>query len=663
MNKKITAVTLTALMVLTMFTALVPAASAVKPVQVSAPYEFFAAVEDLSVASVDFNLTSKDDPSILYYDFDEGEGAEILNFTVDTVEQEITDTSFLYSTSIYYKDNDTSESWIAWIGEPYFVVENGSDWYLSKLLVDEEEDDDKLLRVGEILTLPNGFAVTPMEIDVDGGEAWFSVTQDGEEVDSTIAYENDTFAYETDLNESTDDDNWVLRFNVETVFAGMNTNLVKINSLQLLDPDVLKIDTPDDDTFTDFDVRSKNNDMSLEIERENDEEIDLKEDGIVSFLGDRFNFRINEDGNQGGIVIIITEPGTYELFAVVEDLSAALVNFNLTSKDDPSILYYDFDEGEGAEILNFTVDTVEQEITDTSFLYSTSIYYKDNDTSESWIAWIGEPYFVVENGSDWYLSKLLVDEEEDDDKLLRVGEILTLPNGFAVTPMEIDVDGGEAWFSVTQDGEEVDSTIAYENDTFAYETDLNESTDDDNWVLRFNVETVFAGMNTNLVKINSLQLLDPDVLKIDTPDDDTFTDFDVRSKNNDMSLEIERENDEEIDLKEDGIVSFLGDRFNFRINEDGDQGGVVMVIEVGGGAAVTETATTTVTETATAIAIVDDNATADDNATVDEPAAPIADEDQTEVPTPEPTKEPGFEAVFAVAGLLAVAYLVLRQRE
>ncbi|MBU4373823.1 PGF-CTERM sorting domain-containing protein [bacterium] len=26
-------------------------------------------------------------------------------------------------------------------------------------------------------------------------------------------------------------------------------------------------------------------------------------------------------------------------------------------------------------------------------------------------------------------------------------------------------------------------------------------------------------------------------------------------------------------------------------------------------------------------------------------------------------KEPGFEAVFAIAGLLAVAYLVLRQRK
>lgn len=32
-------------------------------------------------------------------------------------------------------------------------------------------------------------------------------------------------------------------------------------------------------------------------------------------------------------------------------------------------------------------------------------------------------------------------------------------------------------------------------------------------------------------------------------------------------------------------------------------------------------------------------------------------------PTPTPTEEPGFEAVFAIAGLLSIAYLVLRRRK
>ena len=675
MNKKITAVTLTAIMVLTMFTAMVPAASGVTAEQVAAPYEFFGYVNELDQDYIPFNLNSEDNPSILYYDFDEGEGNETLNFTVTTDTLDIEDDNFTYTTTIYDKDD---EPFIAWLGEPFFVVEAGSDWYLSKLLVDEDEDDTTLLRVGESLNLAQGFAITPLEIDVEGGEAWFSITQDGEEVDSSIAYEWEQYVYEEDLNESGDDDNWVLRFNVETVFAGMNTNLVKINATQLVSPDVTKIETPDDELFSDFEVRSEDritdtwpginadDEDTLEIKLEDDDEISLKKDGIVSFLGDRFNFRINEDGDIGGIVVKITEPGYYELFAEVRSLDPDHIPFSLNSEDNPSILYYDFDEGEGNETLNFTVTTDTLDIEDDNFTYTTTIYDKDD---EPFIAWLGEPFFVVEAGSDWYLSKLLVDEDEDDTTLLRVGESLNLAQGFAITPLEIDVEGGEAWFSITQDGEEVDSSIAYEWEQYVYEEDLNESGDDDNWVLRFNVETVFAGMNTNLVKINATQLVSPDVTKIETPDDELFSDFEVRSEDritdtwpginadDEDTLEIKLEDDDEISLKKDGIVSFLDDRFNFRINEDGDIGGVLKVVQVGE-VPPTPTPTEDLTEEPT-----EEPTNVTGVATGDGTAAPTADTGETEVPTPEPTPEPGFEAVFAVAGLLAVAYLVLRQRE
>jgi len=43
--------------------------------------------------------------------------------------------------------------------------------------------------------------------------------------------------------------------------------------------------------------------------------------------------------------------------------------------------------------------------------------------------------------------------------------------------------------------------------------------------------------------------------------------------------------------------------------------------------------------------------------------APVPTPEPTEEPTPTPTEEPGFEAVFAIAGLLSIAYLVLRRRK
>jgi S-layer protein (TIGR01567 family) len=659
MNKKITAVTLTALMVLTMFTAMVPSASAVEKVE--APYEFLAAVANVSGDATDavFKLNSTTHPSILYYDLDEGEGNESLEFTVNNSEEEIKKKYFEYKTTIYNKDGEVGRNWIAWLGEPYYVVEAGGDWYLSKLLVDEDDDDEHLLRVGETMNLPNGFAISPLEIDVDGEEAWFTVTQDGEEVESLVVDDDEMFIYETDLNESGDDDNWVLTFWVESVFAGMNTNLVKINSTQLLDPEVTLVETPDDDVYDGFNVDDIGvESLVIELD-ESDDTVDLKRDGIVHFLDKRFSFRINEDGDYGALVRVIEEPGTYELFAAVANVSGDATDavFKLNSTTHPSILYYDLDEGEGNESLEFTVNNSEEEIKKKYFEYKTTIYNKDGEVGRNWIAWLGEPYYVVEAGGDWYLSKLLVDEDDDDEHLLRVGETMNLPNGFAISPLEIDVDGEEAWFTVTQDGEEVESLVVDDDEMFIYETDLNESGDDDNWVLTFWVESVFAGMNTNLVKINSTQLLDPEVTLVETPDDDVYDGFNVDDIGvESLVIELD-ESDDTIDLKRDGIVYFLDDRFSFRINEDGDFGGILRVVQVGEVEEPTETATPTDTVdanvTATPIDAVDANVTA----TATTPPTPEP------TPTPTPTKEPGFEAVFAVAGLLAVAYLVLRQRE
>jgi S-layer protein (TIGR01567 family) len=673
MNKNITAVTLAAIMVLTMFSALVPAVSAVTE-EVDAPYEFFALVNDsIKTVNTTWKLTSATHPSVLYYDFDEGDGNESLYFVIDHSKLEISGAddskNFVYNTTIYYKDDDPKkeEPYIAWIGEPYYVVESGSDWYLSKLLVDDDDDETHMLKTGEGMTLPEGYVVTPVEIDVDGHEAWFTVTKDGEEVESLVVEQGDVFEYETDLNESGKDDNWVLRFGVQTVFAGMNTNLVKINKTQMISSDVLKIETPDDDTISDMEIKSVNrqfNDDTLEIKIDNnDDEIKLKKDGIVSFLGDRFNFRINEEGDVGGIVVKITEPGIYELFAKVQKgINVNDTTWDLTSATHPSILYYDFDEGDGNESLHFVVNSSKLEISGTggskNFVYNTTIYNRDNDPNEPYIAWLGEPYYVVENGSDWYLSKLLVDDEEDDTKMLKTGEGLTLPEGYVVTPVEIDVDGKEAWFTVTKDGEEVESLVVEQGDLFEYETDLNESGKDDNWVLRFGVQTVFAGMNTNLVKINKTQLISDDVLKVETPDDDTISDMEIKSENNYNTLEIRIDNDEdEIKLKKDGTVSFLNDRFNFKINEDGDVGGVLKIVKVGH----FEPTPTPMGPNETAIGTPGPTGTVPAEGTPGATPPPVA---TTAVPTPTETKEePGFEAFFAIAGLLAVAYLVLRKRE
>jgi len=50
-----------------------------------------------------------------------------------------------------------------------------------------------------------------------------------------------------------------------------------------------------------------------------------------------------------------------------------------------------------------------------------------------------------------------------------------------------------------------------------------------------------------------------------------------------------------------------------------------------------------------------------DEDTLEAPAAVTPTEEATKTATEKPV--PGFEAIFAIAGLLAIAYLVLRQRD
>ena len=664
MNKKITAVTLSALIVLTMFTALVPAASAAK--EVAAPYEFMGVTDEanLSATSSDpyFSLfaNSSMNPSLLYFDLDDKAGNE--SVTVETGYGEnmtIGSGNLTYITYPWEDPDTTTDSYIAWLGAKFFVADSGSTWRICEKLVDEDEDDDKLLRVGESLSLPEGWAITALEIDVDGQEAWMSLTQDGEEVEnevvSTEAGADPNFVYKKDLGAS--DKTVVMNFTVETVFAGMNTNLVKVNNIDLISTDVVVVKNGDEDLMNDFEVNA-DSDM---IEIESNEDIGLSEDDVVDVLGGRFGVRVNEDENYAAIVRMITEPGTYEFMGVTDEANLSATSsdpyFSLfaNSSMNPSLLYFDLDDKAGNE--SVTVETGYGEnmtIGSGNLTYITYPWEDPDTTTDSYIAWLGAKFFVADSGSTWRICEKLVDEDEDDDKLLRVGESLSLPEGWAITALEIDVDGQEAWMSLTQDGEEVEnevvSTEAGADPNFVYKKDLGAS--DKTVVMNFTVETVFAGMNTNLVKVNNIDLISTDVVVVKNGDEDLMNDFEVNAD----SDGIEIESNEDIGLSEDDVVDVLGGRFGIRVNEDEDYAAIVQTVIVGGGAAATPTEDLTVeptvepTETATGV-----------GATAAPTAAGTAA--ATEAPTPEPTKEPGFEAVFAVAGLLAVAYLVLRQRE
>jgi hypothetical protein len=120
------------------------------------------------------------------------------------------------------------------------VALNGNSDVLVDLLINEGVHDDHLLHDGESLNLTEGFTLTALEIDVDSEEAWFSLTKDGEEISSEVVKAGEFYTHiENEIMGETDVPVFVTF--VETVFAGPNTNLVKITSTWLISMDVMDV--------------------------------------------------------------------------------------------------------------------------------------------------------------------------------------------------------------------------------------------------------------------------------------------------------------------------------------------------------------------------------------------------------------------------------------
>ncbi|MFV9631861.1 MAG: S-layer protein domain-containing protein, partial [Methanosarcinales archaeon] len=199
--------------------------------------EFYAYEQSgINTSDTIWSLTGTSYPDIL------DSNKERLNFIIDSQILEINGSgdNFVYDTSIY---SNNGETLIGWLGEPFSVIEKSSNWYISRLLINEDESDSHLIYEGDSLNLGKCFMLTLLEVDYNGMEAQFSITRCGEELCNFTVKENTFFEYNEDLNNSGCKDNWIFKFYADVVFAGILNDIVKINSTQFRSPDVIIIET------------------------------------------------------------------------------------------------------------------------------------------------------------------------------------------------------------------------------------------------------------------------------------------------------------------------------------------------------------------------------------------------------------------------------------
>ena len=667
-----------------------------------------------------------DDFAGFYYDLDDNIKTEELT-TVVTDGKLAEPDGVTYTTTAMAKDFEFEDwgqyNVIGFMAEKYFAGYLDTADTTDDVLFEKSEDenvlsDEQLLKIltdddaemtvtsGTPLKLEEGYELGIKSIDIDGNKVFLELSKDGAVVDSKVISPSKdgatmldkTFYYKKDVGDSKDV--VIVAAHFKNAFRGADQDLATIDGVWQLS------DTPADvsenteydkmtiQTVTADSVMMNNEDNDITLSK--NKEITLMEGvSIKTADADELRYYIYKEA---------TEPGTYELRGTVATDTATW------DADSFAGFYYDIDDNIKTETLTATVTDGKLAEPD-GVTYSTTAMADDFEF-EDWgqynvIGFMAEKYFagyLDAEGTD----DVLFEESEDenvlsDEQLLKIlvdddaemtvtsGTPLKMENGYELGIKSIDIDGNKVFLELSKDGAVVDSKVIspskdgadMKDKTYYYKMDVGDSKDV--VIVAAHFKNAFRGADQDLATIDGLWQLS------DTPEDvsenteydkmtiQTVTADSVTMNNEDNDITLSKNKDIAL-MPGVAIKTADADELRYYIYKgvtiEGEGAAAEPAAEAE--AAAEEVAETPVVEEAAAAAAVAAEETAaeaekaveetaaEGEQAVEETAAEAekAVEETAEAATnaTEPTT-PGFESIFAITGLLAVAYLVLGKRE
>ena len=702
---KVTAITLTALVLLL---ASAMAVSAVDKVEIRGPV---ATVEDGKVVT-----WGPQEFAGFYYDIDDNIGTESITLTVtgDALEK---DTGVIYETAAQNKEFDFDD-WgeyktIGFLADEYFAAYNEGthlatestdanlmkDEQLSKVLMDD--DEDMTFYSGTPLKLAEDYELAIQAIDLDGNKVYVQLMKSGAVVDSAVVepsktgatLKDKTYVYKKDLGDTKKI--VVIAVHFKNAFRGAEVDLATIDGIWQISDAIT--DVSQDTEYDKMTIQSVNAAAMTITMNNDDEKITLTKKKDILLME---NLRIKtadqdeitpEEPLRFYLYKEITEPGTYEIRGNVQDLGMGTVEWDATTFAG---FYYDIDDNLGREKLTMTItgDALEK---DTGVIYETSAELNDFEL-EDWgqyrtIGFLADEYFAAyAEGSflatestdanlmkDEQLSKVLMDD--DEDMTFYSGTPLKLAEDYELAIQAIDLDGNKVYVQLMKSGAVVDSAVVepsktgatLKDKTYVYKKDLGDTKKI--VVIAVHFKNAFRGANQDLATVNGIWQISDTVT--DVSQDTEYDKMTIQTVNGATMTITMNNDDEKITLSKDKDILLME---KIRI-KTADQDEITpeeplrfyiykeMTIE---GEEAEEAAPAPVEAPAPAV-----EEPVAEEPVAEEPAAeapaveePVAEEPAAEEHAEEPAAEPaggipGFEAVFALTGLLAVSYLVLRKRE
>jgi len=281
--KRFAAVTLSALMLLTVFAS---AASAADSVEIRGPVFNGSNIDDIVGDGVTIDATQF---AAFYYDIDDNVTTETLSIknVSGNSGNVIGEGGIVYSTTIQKVDYEYEKPSLGWdnysllgfFADKYIPLKSNSADKLAKLVLDS--DDKYTVRTGETLDLGEGYSLQAKQVDVDGEKVWLEFDKDGEYVDDEIIdVGTGDSTWDVELDDIQDEDDVVvLKVHVNQVFQGAVDSIAQIEGIWLIDyANAIKIESDDefgelDDVSIQGDTLKISNSDTFTLTRDSDQEI------------------------------------------------------------------------------------------------------------------------------------------------------------------------------------------------------------------------------------------------------------------------------------------------------------------------------------------------------------------------------------------------------
>jgi S-layer protein (TIGR01567 family) len=410
---------------------------------------------------------------------------------------------------------------------------------------------------------------------------------------------------------------------------------------------------------------------------DNKNTVSLSQNSETTLFGDMKFFIADNKTLRFYPEVINTDPGTYEVRGNVVS-TGSKPSWNAQSFAG---FFYDIKENVSTETLqittNFTDLQADRTIPENELVYTTGkapVAFKahekenvtvDDEANYQVVGWMAEKWIAVNNVSN-KIAKLAFEMGKDDKKTLSSGETWALGSGYELTINAVDARASprQVWFTLKKDGALIDEGIGQAptdsgvsaKQKAVYTKKMTILGESDSLLFTVYVDSIFSGSASDMVQFKYAWLIDSSTAK-EISGSDEFGVFQVTQAND---KQIKMDNKNTVSLSRNTETTLFGDMRFFIADNSTLRFYPKVDYTISGNATPIGTGTATVKGTAKPTTNVTSNVTA---VVPTVPPTVVPTEPATTGPAASPTTVPGFEAVFAIAGLLAVAYIVLRQRK